>query len=180
MRHVWFVLLPLLVFLASCENDPVEVNEVTKRDTLPMITTQNVDLLYTDSARLKTHLTAPLAEDYSGMIPKQVFPSGVYLRFYDDKGTVNSSLKADYAERREKEGLMTAKRNVIVVNVKGEQLNTEKLVFDERKRKIYTDAFVKITTAEQVIMGNGFESDFTFTNYEIKDITGTIMLNEQE
>ena len=49
---------------------------------------------------------------------------------------------------------------------------------DGKRKKIYTDAFVKITTADQVIMGNGLESDDTFTEYEIKDITGTIMLDE--
>lgn len=180
MRNVWSFCFAsaILVGFLSCKNDPEEVNAVTKKDSFPLMTTQNVDLIYTDSAKLKTHLTAPMVEDYGGIIPKTIFPKGVFVEFYDDSGKVNSSLKSDYAERREKEQIMLAKRNVVVVNIKGEQLNTEKLTWDGKRRKIYTDAFVKITTADQVLMGNGLESDETFTEYEIKDITGTIMLNE--
>lgn len=180
MRTVWSFTFIVLLALASCKNDPVEVHAVTKKDSLPLMTTTNIDLLYTDSARLKAHLTAPLAEDYGGSIPKTFFTQGVFVRFYDEFEKENSSLKADYAEYSEKEQLMLAKKNVIVVNIKGEQLNTEKLIWDGKRQKIHTDAFVKITTADQVIMGNGLESDQTFTEYEIKDITGTIMLNEAE
>lgn len=180
MRIVWSFCLAI-IFAAgflSCKNDPGEVNAITRKDSFPLLTTQNVDLSYTDSARLKMHLTAPVGEDYGGIVPKTVFPKGVFVEFYDDSGKVNSSLKADYAERTEQDGITLAKRNVVVVNIKGEQLNTEKLIWDQRKQKIYTDAFVKITTADQVLMGNGLESDATFTEYEIKDITGTIMLND--
>jgi LPS export ABC transporter protein LptC len=180
MRSVWSFIFSLLVMvvLASCENDLQEVAAVTKKDSFPLLTTRDVDMTYTDSARIKIHLTAPVVEDYTGSVPKSVFSEGVYIQFYDDSGKVNSSLKADYAERREREHITLAKKNVVVVNIKGEQLNTEKLTWDEQRRIIYTDAFVKITTADQVIMGNGLESDDTFTEYEIQDITGTIMLNE--
>lgn len=180
MRNVWSYSLALffIVAFASCKNDPVEVNSITKKDSLPYLTTQHADIIYSDSGKIKSHLKAPLLEDYDGMVPKTICPQGVFVEFYDDSGKVNSSLKADYAERRPKEQIMLAKKDVVVVNIKGEQLNTEKLTWDGKRRKIYTDAFVKITTADQVIMGNGLESDETFTNYEIKDITGTIMLNE--
>ncbi len=170
--------LCILFAATSCRNDLQEVNEVIKKDRFPLLTTQNVNMLYSDSARLKIRLKSPVVEDYGGIYPKTIFPKGVFIEFYDDSARVNSSLKSDYAERRDKEQLMVAKKDVVVVNIKGEQLNTEKLIWDGKRRKIYTDTFVKITTADQVIMGNGFESDETFTEYEIKDITGTIMLGE--
>ncbi len=181
MRILLSSLIALLISLAaiSCKNDPGEVNAVTKKDSFALLTTLNVDMMYSDSARLKIHMTAPLVEDFGGYNPKTIFSKGVFVEFYDDSNRVNSSLKADYAERRDKEQIMVAKKDVVVVNIKGEQLNTEKLTWDGKRRKIYTDAFVKITTADQVIMGNGLESDETFTEYEIKDITGTIMLEDQ-
>ena len=179
MRRLLFYGLALFTaFAGSCKNDPQEVNAVTKKDSFPLLTTHNVDMMYSDSARLKIHMTAPMVEDYGGINPKTVFRQGVFVEFYDDSAKVNSSLKSDYAERRDKEQIMVAKKDVVVVNIKGDQLNTEKLTWDGKRRKIYTDAFVKITTADQVIMGNGLESDETFTNYEIKDITGTIMLQD--
>jgi hypothetical protein len=37
---------------------------------------------------------------------------------------------------------------------------------------------VKITTEDQILMGNGLESDETFSEYEIKNLTGTILLKD--
>ena len=62
----------------------------------------------------------------------------------------------------------------------GEKLETEKLVWDEANKTIYTDAFVKITTADQVIMGKGLKSNQDFTKYQINEITGTINLKNNE
>jgi len=93
---------------------------------------------------------------------------------------VNTSLTAKYAIRYEREQKMEARNDVVVVNIKGEKLNTEKLIWDGIRRKIYTDAFVKITTDDQILMGNGLESDETFSEYEIKNLTGTILLKNGE
>ena len=165
--------------MVSCKNDPAQVNSITKKDTVPLLTTQNVDMLVSDSAMLKIHLTAPRAEEFAGEDQKTIFPQGVFVQFYDDSGMVNSSMQSQYAERRPREQKTIAKQKVVVINVKGEKLETEKLTWDERTRKIYTDAFVKITTADQVIMGDGLEADAAFTEYEIKNITGTLMLKDE-
>lgn len=172
------IALLFLAFFASCENDPAEVNSLTQKDTLPLLTTQNVDMLVSDSARQKIHMVSPLAQEFAGPEQKTIFPEGVFVEFFDDSAKVNSSIRSQYAERRPKEQLMIAKQKVVVVNIKGEKLETEKLIWDERTHRIYTDAFVKITTADQVIWGDGLEADAAFTEYEIKNITGTLMLNE--
>jgi hypothetical protein len=39
---------------------------------------------------------------------------------------------------------------------------------------------VKITTAKEVITGNGLEANQDFTRYEIKDIIATIRIDENE
>lgn len=172
------IALVVVAGLGSCKNDPAEVKSLTQRDTLPLLTTQNVDMLVSDSARLKMHLTAPREEDFAGETQRSIFPQGMHMEIYDDSGTVSSSVQSMYAERLLKEQKITAKQKVVVINIKGEKLETEKLTLDERTQRIYTDAFVKITTADQVIMGNGLDADAAFTEYEIKDITGTLMLNE--
>jgi LPS export ABC transporter protein LptC len=172
-----------LLFLASataCENDPAEVNSITQKDTLPLLTTHNVDMLFSDSARLKIHMTAPLEEEFGGIEQKTILPQGVFVKFYDDSGKVNSTMQSQYAERHPKEHLTIAKQKVVVVNIKGEKLETEKLTWNEQTNRISTDAFVKITTADQVIWGDGLEADAAFTEYEIKNIEGTLMINDNE
>jgi hypothetical protein len=39
---------------------------------------------------------------------------------------------------------------------------------------------VKITTNDEILLGNGMESNETFTDYTIKHITGTLKVNSEE
>jgi hypothetical protein len=75
---------------------------------------------------------------------------------------------------------MEVKKNVVVVNEKGEQLNTEHLVWDEKKAKLLSDEFVKITTKEEVIFGTGLEANEDFTKYKIFNIKGTLSLHKDK
>lgn len=170
----------LLLSQQGCANDPEKVKKITMRDTLPLQTAMGVDVLYSDSAKLKIHLTAPKVEQYAGNRQYEEMTKGVRVEFYDDEGKVDSYLTANYAIRRVRDNMMEAKNDVVVVNTKGEKLNTEHLIWDGNKRRITTESSVKITTADQIIMGTGLESDETFTNYEIKNITGTFTLKEGE
>jgi hypothetical protein len=65
------------------------------------------------------------------------------------------------------------------VNNKGDTLRTELLTWDESTQKIYTDKFIRITTPEQIILGDGLESNTEFTEYKIFKIRGTISLKKQ-
>ncbi len=162
-----------LAMFPACVNDPVKVNSLTKKNNLPIEATHNIDVLYTDSALLKIHLTAPELDEYEGNNPYTEMKHGVKVEFFTDSGTVDSYLTADYAIRKTREQKTEAKSHVVVVNIKGEKLNTEDLIWDETKHRIHTDAFVRITTADQIIEGTGLDSDETFTDYQIKNISGT-------
>jgi LPS export ABC transporter protein LptC len=124
-------------------------------------------------------MTAPVMEEFGGINPYEEMPKGVKVEFYDDQKTVNSSLTSNYAINRKREQIMEAKNDVVVVNVKGERLNTEHLIWDGKKRRIRTEAFVTITTKDQVITGTGLESDELFQEYEIKNISGIITLKDE-
>lgn len=67
-----------------------------------------------------------------------------------------------------------------MVNEKNEKLNTEHLIWNERTKKIYSDDFVKITTPDEIIFGNGFEADQDFSRYKIMKIKGTINLKKSD
>ena len=91
---------------------------------------------------------------------------------------VTSSISANWAISHEKEKIVEAKSNVIVINAKGEKLNTEHLIWDEKKETISSDVFVKITTKTEVLMGEGLEADQTFTKYIIKKPKGAFSLKK--
>lgn len=175
---ILLTLLPL--FFASCENDLDKVNQITARNTDPVEQGKNIEILYSDSAKIRVKVNAPELKRF--VLPKPVveMPSGVKVEFYDDSLHVTSTLTSNYAIRKDSEQIMEAKNDVVVVNTKGEKLNTEHLIWDEKTRKIYSQEFVKITTADEIIMGNGFESNEDFTKYKIFDIKGIITINKNE
>jgi LPS export ABC transporter protein LptC len=164
----------------SCETNRDEVLSIGKKTITPSQTGKNVDMLYSDSTVLKIKLQAPqmLMYDKGVKEPLTILPKGVMVIFYDRNEKESTTLKGNYAIRYEKSQRMEIRYNVEVVNEKGEKLNTERLVWDEQKKKITSNAFVKITTAKEVITGNGLEANQDFTKYEIKNIIATIRLDD--
>jgi LPS export ABC transporter protein LptC len=89
-----------------------------------------------------------------------------------------NQLDANYAISHENEKIIEVRNDVRLENVKGERLNTEKLTWNQASKKIYTDQFVKITTPDEVIYGDGFESNQNFTEYKIFKIRGILSLKD--
>ncbi len=170
--------VPLLL-LFSCENDIEKVKLVTTKTKAPSESATNIEILYSDSAKVKVKVTAKKMDHYITDDPYLEMPEGIKVEFYDDTLHVTSHLTANYAIKYEKKNIMEARNNVVVVNEKGDQLNTEHLIWDENTEKIHSPDFVKITTADEIIYGNGFESNQNFTKYKIFDIKGTISLHKQ-
>ncbi len=155
---------------------------LTTPQRLPSQVGDSVTLLYTDSAKLKIVLKANrmLMFDRNVSEPFTVMPKGFFVTMFDQEEKTSATLKGNWGVRFDITKRMEARHEVVVVNVKGEKLETERLVWDENSRRIYTDAFVKITTGKEVIMGKGLESNQDFSKYEIKEITGTIQLQNDE
>lgn len=170
-----------MTMLISCENDIRKVNQVTASDSIPTSTIKNIDLIRSVSGKVVLELTAPLLKTYEGDKPYSEFPKGMKIIFFDSLMNITSQLTAEYGISYEKQKLMEARTNVVVVNnKKHEQVNTEKLTWNQVTRKIYSGDFVKITTPEKIILGEGFDSDETMDNYTIKKLKGTILVNEDK
>lgn len=166
---------------SGCKNDVDEVESLTSMDNLPVEVRKGVKLYYSQNAMVSALLKAKTMERFVGGEEEYtVMPDGVYLETYDSVMTVTSSLEADYGIQRAKKNLMEAKGNVRVVNEKGEKLNTEQLFWDTERREIYTDMYVKIITADQIIEGDGLVSNEDFSEYKIKKIRGIISLEDDE
>ncbi len=180
LRVFYFLLFTFYFLLSSCHTDIQTINQVTTDKNAPSETMKDVEIMYSDSAKVKMKLSGPQLDRFNSDKPYVEFPKGVNVLFYDDSMKVNSKLKADYGIRWEKEQKMEVKRNVEVVNIKNEKLNTEDLIWEEGKDKIHTEAFVKITTKEEVLLGNGLEANRDFTKYKILKPTGVITIGNED
>jgi LPS export ABC transporter protein LptC len=169
-------------YLASCTNDLKDVMKLPHNKLSPSQIGDSVTMLYTDSAQLKVILKANRMLMFNKNVsePFTVLPKGFFVTFFDEDEKVSATLKADYGVRYDVTKRMEAKYGVEVVNKNGQKLETEKLTWDENSKRIYTDASVKITTSKEIIMGKGMESNQDFSKYELKKVTGTIQLKNDE
>lgn len=166
--------------LYSCENDINEVNALTANTNQPIRTGKNVELIYSESAKTKIKVKAPKMKEFAGEKNYMEMPEGIEVLFYDSLQKVSTTLTANYAINRISENKMEAKNDVVVVNEKGEKLNTEHLVWIQDSAKIFSDEFVKITTDDEILMGEGLEANEDFTKYKILKIKGIINLKDEQ
>jgi len=169
----------VLLFFQSCENDIKEINIIGNKEHLPVESAKNVETIYSDSAQIVMILKTPQFERYEGEKPYTEMTKGISAYFYDENMQVKSKLTANYAINYEKDKMMEARNNVVVINEKNEQLNTEKLIWDQKKAIIYSDKYVKINTGKEVLWGEGMESDERFEKWHIKKVQGSFSIDEE-
>ena len=177
-----FFIIVFVFAISSCQTNRDEIMALGKKVAMPSLTGKGVTMLYSDSTVLKIKLITPQMLKYEKDVkePITIMPKGLFVIFYDQNGKESTTLKSDYGVRYENSKRMEVKYNVEVVNVNGEKLNTEHLIWDEEKKKITSDDFVKITTAKEIIMGKGLEANQDFTQYEIKEVSGTIRVDDNQ
>ncbi len=172
------------VFYTGCKNDIDEVNRVNANDTIPTMYAKDVSIAQSESGFMKYNLTAPVLYRYEtkkGVTVK--FPEGFKVVFFDslDPSKIRTEITARYGINRETEKIMEAKSDVVVINhLKGEQLNTEHLIWDQNLRKVYSDVFVKITTPDRILYGDGMQSDEAFYHWRIHKPRGEMYVNENQ
>jgi LPS export ABC transporter protein LptC len=177
--RLYIIVVSLSAFFVACTSDEVKDKVMNERINLPLETGKNIYITYTDSGLTKAKLFAPLLERYATDERNETLMSkGITAYFYNKTGQVESFLKSKYAVRYEREKKMIARNDVVLVSRKGDTLNTEELVWDEARQMIHSDKFVRITTKDEIIMGDGFESNTEFTEYKIFSIRGVISLNK--
>ena len=70
--------------------------------------------------------------------------------------------------------------DVVVINDKGEKLETELLYWDMKKEIVYSDRYSRLTADENIIEGNnGFKSDQSLRNPVFNKVTGVIVEKQQ-
>ncbi len=172
--------LPAAVLcLAGCVNDPEVVFETAEKIQPSVERGRDVTMVYSEDGEVQLQLRAPRVVRRQGEEPVTEFPEGLKVTFFDAALRPSSTLEADYGIRDENAQEVTVRDHVVVVNDVGERLDTEELVWNARDRKIRSDAFVKITTAEEVLYGTGFEADETFSRYRILEPEGSFRVEEQ-
>lgn len=144
----------------------------------PLREMENVEMYYTENDLIKIKLIAPKIFEFEN--GDQEFTEGIYLEFYDETGNIKSILRANTAYYFKEENKWRGQGKVEVKNIqKNEQLNTEELFWKQDTRRIFTEKFVTIKLANEIIYGTGLEAAQDLSEYTIKNPEGEFEVEDQ-
>lgn len=180
MRKAIFVLFSSV--MAYCvigcgTGDLKKVQQISFKEDVPVDSTFGAEIIYSDSAKVKAKLKAPVLLYFKTSNPYYEMPKGIDVVFYDDNLKQTSSVVSDYAIRRENEKTVELKRNVVAKNAQGNLFKSEELYWDENTKKFYSNQLVTIITDQATISGTSFWALEDFSYYEIKQGAGPIQFN---
>ena len=162
----------------SCKNNFKEVQKIGVSENEPIGIAEHINLKYTDSGKVKANLISDKMLDYSNRdFPFSEFTEGIVLHLFDSNNQ-KSTIIADYAIVYDKTNLIDLQGNVVLTTHDGKKLNAEQLYFDQKKEWLFTNKPVKFADNEQIINGNGFDSNMDFTTSRVLEITGIVYLDE--
>jgi LPS export ABC transporter protein LptC len=175
----WLQIVLATVILTGCGNDLETTNILPHPESGPGMMAKNIEVIFSDSGRIQAKLSGALLNRYRGGDPYMEFPKGFKVSIYDSALTVETTITGNYGKRMDYTRIMEARGNVMVRNErKKQQLNTERLIWDENKRKIYSKTNVKITTRSMILFGDGLESNESFSDYTILNPHGQMIVKK--
>jgi LPS export ABC transporter protein LptC len=146
----------------------------------PLREVENMEMFYTENDHVKVKMQAAVV--YEFLNGDREFPKGIYLEFYTEEGTLESTLKANNAYFFKEQNQWRGRGKVEVKNVaKEEQLNTEELFWKPAEQKIFTEPgqFVTIKQQGDVLYGKGLTAKQDLSDYEILDPEGDFSAIEE-
>jgi LPS export ABC transporter protein LptC len=167
--------------MISCKNEISDIRAITDVSKLPVQTSYNAEYIVSENGKVSNRLIAGKLEQFQDEDQYILASGGVLVIFYDSLEQEEARLTAKQGAHYSKEKKLIAKDSVVLISRKGEQLETEELIYLEDSAKIFTDKFVKIVTSNGSTMyGNGLVSNDSFTKWRIKQPhDGKLFISEE-
>ena len=178
----YFLFFSFYLFAApSCKNDPAQIKLLTGKNNFHQDRADDVTMIYSKKGIVKGRLFAheyiknPVAKP-----PYTDLNGRLRVEFYNDSGSIEHILTADSCRIYDKEQNVVVWGNVQIVSTKGEQLNTEELIWNNSIERFFTEKAVKITTGTEKLEGTGLEANQDFTWYRILHPKGAVQVKKGE
>ena len=151
-----------VVFSCKRTLDEAEKIDLTKT---PFQRVEQMFVVQTKNGDLQMRVEAGLMERYENDTASyELFPEGMEVYAYSEDGALETMLLSDKARHyKQKNGLeeyWAAFGNVVVQNIiKQETLETDTLYWDQARKEIYTDCYVRMFSRDGFMQGYGMRSD---------------------
>lgn len=170
----------VLFLLTACENDLKKVQQISAKEVNTSVErTTGVEVIYSDSARVKARMQTPLLLNYVTVQPYREMPKGVKVVFYDQNLQVTSTITSEYAISRSNDKMIELRKNVVATNAKGETFKSDELIWDSQTRKVTSKKPVHITLSNGgYFNATGLETNEQFSPWSMPKTTGEVPVNK--
>ncbi|MXN92217.1 LPS export ABC transporter periplasmic protein LptC [Flavobacterium sp. Sd200] len=168
-KYIMLSVLAIIGLLTSCESNFKDVQRINSVAFSPVGRSENINLKYTDSGKVKAILVSPLMLDYSQLeYGFNEFPKGVDVTLIDNQQK-NSYIKSDYAITYANTDIIDLQGNVKITSNDGKVLETDQLYYDQKNEWFYTEKYFKFTDGQGGFLegpGIDFSKDFKIFNMQ--------------
>ncbi|CUS98863.1 LPS export ABC transporter protein LptC [Candidatus Kryptobacter tengchongensis] len=178
MKIKFIILLTTVFLFISCEEKLKPSIVQLPHQQIPSQESWNATIIFSDSGKVRAvlkanHIMVFQTQDVT------ILNQGFRVDFYDETGKHTSYLIADSGRVIEKTKNLEAYGNIIAVSDEGTKVETSRLFWDNERNKIRSDAFVKVTSPNEVLQGYGFEADQDLKNYVVYKVSGQARVEEK-
>ena len=148
----------------SCKEN-LSVAESLDLSETPVQTVDSMYFINTEGGKLKMRVEAQVMERYDNdTCSFELFPKGISVYAYTDDEVLETMLFSDNAKhhksKKNDKELWSAFGNVVVQNViRRQTMETDTLYWDQTKKEIYTDCYIRIFSEQGFMQGFGMRSD---------------------
>ena len=163
----------------SCSNwEKTELKSSEASD--PLAISFNIRMVYTDSLKINSILTAPKHEDYRNLFYKySIFPNGLKLIFYDEFGCPNL-VEADYGTIYKDTSILDLVGNVKISSSEGDYLETNQLYWDAESDWFFTNKNFRFWNSDYDVSAVRLDANKQFTKFNTGKLTGTMSVEERQ
>ena len=173
-----FLRIFIFIFLLSCEDNFQEIQNINSKNILPIGITENLKLIYTDSAKVKAILYSDLNKDFTNQsFPYSEFPEGVKITFYDND--LNETIvTSDYAITYNKTNIVNLIGNVVINNFDGSELKTKQLYWDPEQEWLFTEEKFSFKNIDYDILASRLDANRSFTIFNTGKLEGKVLVED--
>lgn len=164
--------------LYSCENDPKQIDDLTKK-VIEVEEAKNIESFMSQDGVIKAKLTAPLMLRVLTDTLYVEFPNSLHVDFYNDSMGVESWLDSKYGKYFENLDKVYLRDSVVVINVKGDTLKCPDLWWDQNAKLFYTDKYAEYhAKGKNIYGGKGLEATQDMNSVTFKEPTGIVEVSD--
>lgn len=166
-RSIVPLAIVLLTLLAGCGRDDRSSNTRAAADSIaqPDSEFSGAKIYVYDGSHVTAEILADKIVEFGSKDSTMAY--GLDINSYDTLGNINSHVVGDSGIIRKNNGYFTIFGNVVVDTQDSMTLETDYLNWNSSDDRIYTDAFVRITTPQETVRGWGMEADQRLKRYKI-------------